>query len=582
MVFRPWALALLACLVLCACVTAVSNVGRLAADLPSLSSLVEARSLLWLAVVAVVVKVFHELGHALACKHFGGEVREMGVMLLAFAPCLYCDVSDMWRLPSRGKRLAVSAAGMAVEVVLAALAVLVWRLAEPGLVSSLALSVMVVCTVGTVLVNANPLLRYDGYYLLSDLTNSSNLWQRSRDAVRQRLSSWLMRPTGAATKPAPLWLTAYGVASQIYVVVIVTTVLWLLMATLKPLRLDSLAWIAGAVCLAGVAAGPVREALRWSRNPAATRRLRRTRATLTAVVVAALFAVVLRIPWTYTVEGQATTVLDDPQYVVATIGGKITEALEPGTRVETGAVIARLRNLEIQGDLQELAAKVAEQALRVEQLQSLRQRDPEANQALPAEQAALEDYRQRLQERRAEADRLVLRATRAGVVIAAPRVESNTADATKLPTWQGHPLERENRGAWIEPGALVCLVGKPEQLAVQALLPEEDVDRLRDGQAARVALWQTPGVVLRGQVVKSADVPLRPAAPNTAAPLISNWSPLQPPASAPGAHYRVQVRLDPHNAPLVVGGRGRIKIDTGRSTLGHWLTDGLRQTFRLP
>ena len=86
------------------------------------AALFDARNLPWLLLSIGVVKVLHELGHAFACKHFGGEVRELGFMLLVFAPCLYCDVSDAWRLPNKWQRIAVSAAGICVEIVLAAIA----------------------------------------------------------------------------------------------------------------------------------------------------------------------------------------------------------------------------------------------------------------------------------------------------------------------------------------------------------------------------------------------------------------------------------------------------------------------------
>ena len=183
--------------------------------LPEISALVDWRNLPWLLLAIGAVKVLHELGHALACKHFGGEVRELGFMLLVFAPCLYCDVSDAWRLPSKWQRIAVSAAGMMVELVLAAVATIVWWYAQPGIVQLVALNVMIICTVNTLLINGNPLMRYDGYYILSDLVEVPNLWQRSREALRHFWSNWLL---GQPTVEDPLlpatqrpWLAAYAV-----------------------------------------------------------------------------------------------------------------------------------------------------------------------------------------------------------------------------------------------------------------------------------------------------------------------------------------------------------------------------------
>ena len=113
-------------------------------------------------------KVFHELGHALICKHFGGECHQIGPMLLVFTPALYCDTSDSWMLPSRWQRAAVGMAGVATEILLAAVATMVWVSTAPGLTHYIAMNVMLVCSVSTLLFNANPLLRYDGYYVLSD------------------------------------------------------------------------------------------------------------------------------------------------------------------------------------------------------------------------------------------------------------------------------------------------------------------------------------------------------------------------------------------------------------------------------
>lgn len=580
--FRPWALLPVGAVMLVAVAIAVTHASDLAVALPTVDAFVEPRNLVWLAVIAVGVKALHELGHALACKHFGGDVREMGVMLLAFAPCLYCDVSDLWRLPSRWKRMVVSAAGMLVELFLAAVAVIVWRLAEPGVVSSLAVGVMIVCTVGTLLVNANPLLRYDGYYLLADLTNTSNLWQRSREAVRERLSRLFLRHRAPA-RPLGSWrLAAYGLASQVYVLLIVGTIFWLALATLKPLRLESVAWAVGAVSVAALAAGPLRGIARWGRHPAALQEVRGGRVTLAIVLAAVLIGGGLQTPWSYTVDAEGATVLAASQQVVTTTEGRLVRAAAPGDRVVKGQVIAQLFSPQIERELLELRGQLAQEELRVAQLERLRARDPEARDALPAAAALARDLRRRLDDRLTDAERLTLRAPRDGIVIAPPWRPREIDGRKKLAHWVGSPLDSANRGAWLAAGTLVCLVGDPERVAAEAILPEADVDRLRLGQAARVALAQTPGLVLAGRVVEVADEATRVAPQRAPAGRLTNWSPLEPPPAAPGAFYRVRVELDPHTAPLLLGGSGRIKIDTGGTTLGRWLADGLRQTFRLP
>ena len=140
--------------------------------------LIGAEGLLSLALCYPVLKVLHELGHGWVAKRFGCNIREMGVMLLVGVPVPYVDASASAALPGKWRRAAVAFAGIAVELGLAAAAMLVWAEAAPGLLRAVAFNVVVIGGVSTVLVNGNPLLRFDGYYVLSDLVEVPNLAQR--------------------------------------------------------------------------------------------------------------------------------------------------------------------------------------------------------------------------------------------------------------------------------------------------------------------------------------------------------------------------------------------------------------------
>ena len=133
--------------------------------------------LLWF--VYPVVKGLHELGHAWALKRWGGQVHEMGIMLLVLMPVPYVDASASSGFGAKSQRMIVSGAGMMVELFLAGLAMLIWLNAEPGLVRALAFNVMIVAGISTLMLNGNPLLRFDGYYLLSDWLEIPNLASRS-------------------------------------------------------------------------------------------------------------------------------------------------------------------------------------------------------------------------------------------------------------------------------------------------------------------------------------------------------------------------------------------------------------------
>src|SRR5205823_1066620 len=149
----------------------------------------------------MVVIVVHELGHAFTCKYFGGQVHEMGAMLIYFQPAFYCNVNDAWTFRDRAARLWVTAAGSWIQLVVAGLAAIVWWAAVPDtLISQIALAAMVIGGVTTVLANANPLIPLDGYYALSDYLEIPNLRTRAFGYV-----GWLVRRYGLrlAVPPPP-------------------------------------------------------------------------------------------------------------------------------------------------------------------------------------------------------------------------------------------------------------------------------------------------------------------------------------------------------------------------------------------
>ncbi len=177
----------------------------------------------------VIVKTIHEFGHAFICKRFGGEVHVMGVMLLVFTPLPYIDATASWAFRNRWHRALVGAAGMIAEIFIAALAALYWANSAPGTLNSIAYNMMVVASVSTVLFNANPLLRFDGYYILSDVLDIPNLHTRSMRHLRHLgeyyLFGYLDSSSPAETLKEGIWLTIFGILSGIYRVVVFTGII---------------------------------------------------------------------------------------------------------------------------------------------------------------------------------------------------------------------------------------------------------------------------------------------------------------------------------------------------------------------
>ncbi|NOT02313.1 MAG: hypothetical protein HOP29_17030 [Phycisphaerales bacterium] len=190
------------------------------------SAVLSQDNLPWLYLCFVLTKVLHEFGHGFACKRFGrrngsgGDVHEMGVMLLVFTPVPYVDASSAWTFRSKWQRIAVGAAGMCVEFLLAGTAAIVWANTSDGtLTHALSYNVLFISGVSTFLFNANPLLRYDGYYILSDLLEIPNLALRSRQYLYYLVKrhAWgvkgAINPGGGGER---YWLFSYAVASTVY------------------------------------------------------------------------------------------------------------------------------------------------------------------------------------------------------------------------------------------------------------------------------------------------------------------------------------------------------------------------------
>jgi putative peptide zinc metalloprotease protein len=185
--------------------------------------------LLWL--IYPLVKILHEVGHAFAVKKWDGEVHEMGVMLLALTPIPYIDATASASLSEKRRRIAVAAMGMMVELLLASLALFVWLNVETGLISALAYNVMLIGSVSTILFNGNPLLRYDGYYMLADLIEIPNLGQRSTRYLGYLVQRSLL---GIETAESPVtapgekgWFLIYGPISFCYRIAVLVGLIWL-------------------------------------------------------------------------------------------------------------------------------------------------------------------------------------------------------------------------------------------------------------------------------------------------------------------------------------------------------------------
>lgn len=167
-----------------------------------------------------LIKFIHELAHAFSAKYQGGEVHEMGVTFLLFMPIPYVDVSTINFLRSKQQRILISAAGIVVELFISALGLFLWLSVEPGLIKDIAFNIMVIGGVSSLFFNGNPLLKYDGYYILADALAIPNLFQRSSHYLIFLCQKYLFGITDL-TSPAmapgeSVWFVLYSISSFLY------------------------------------------------------------------------------------------------------------------------------------------------------------------------------------------------------------------------------------------------------------------------------------------------------------------------------------------------------------------------------
>src|SRR3954470_16183729 len=209
------------------------------AKLPAYQEFFTWNSVMYMWISLGIVKVIHEFGHGLSCKAFKGECHEMGVLLMCLSPALYANVTDAWTLADKWKRIIISFAGIYVELIIAAAATFVWWYTPAyPVVNNIALCIMVLCSVSTVVFNANPLMRFDGYYMLADWLEIPNLREK---ANRYLNNLFLEKCLGVEVPPEhymasgrKVLFVAYAIASWVYRWVLTFSILWFLADFLGP------------------------------------------------------------------------------------------------------------------------------------------------------------------------------------------------------------------------------------------------------------------------------------------------------------------------------------------------------------
>lgn len=370
-----------------------------------LDTLLAKNNLPWLWVLLVGLKVIHEFGHAYACKRFGGNVPEMGAYFVLFTPCAYVDASASWGFTRRMERILVGLGGMYFESIAAIVATFVWAVADPGPGRQLAQSVLLLASVVTVGFNANPLMKYDGYYILSDLLGLPNLRGEAHQQLLVVLHRWLFRRSTESASETPIvpWLVAFGAIAALYK--------WMLFGGI----LVAIAWKIPVIGIGVACAYALRTFqrlamwmlyyLRRESTTAAQRRVALSLMTIGAALVAILLG--LPVPWSF--RGAGVVVREYEQMVRPEVQGFLAQAyFRDGESVDVGEPLFRLEAPEL------LAKQAAQRALVTELEYQFREQLRQSPEAASTAQVQLRHAQVELDALNRDVNRLVVRAPMKG------------------------------------------------------------------------------------------------------------------------------------------------------------------------
>jgi putative peptide zinc metalloprotease protein len=519
--------------------------------------------LIW--VLTILIKSVHELGHGLTCKHFGAEVHEVGVMFLVFTPYFFVNVSDSWTMPNRAHRILVSAAGIYVELIFAAFAVFAWAVVQPGPLQQMLYNIIIIASFSTIVFNANPLMRFDGYYILTDLIEVPNLQQKSRAFVGEKMKQLLFgrsyRDPVLARMPLPRTRLAlfyfYAVASYLYGYFVIYNLAIYMGPHLKPLGLEGLAdWFSFSALFAWVVMPFVGffKGLGLNRddwNPGG--RLRRLSVILSLVI--GIFGAFCFLPWQLVIKRSVAITLAEPEAVRPQVPGFVTEIyFKEGDSVERGTPLAQLTNREIEQEYIETQQKV-----RVAETMITRAMGLDRPAELRAAEASRIQAEQRLAAAKRNMENLTLRAAEAGTILT-------------------HDLEKR-RGQYLKAGELWCSIAPLDSMRIRVPLSEHQVRYVHKGQRVKVKAHAYPGAALSGVIAE--DPVTKPLGTDMPPAFSSRRHGDVPTVQHEGKEiplertFEAHVVIDNKGRLLREGMTGRAKIYADRKPFGRLLLQSL-------
>lgn len=399
-----------------------------------------------------LIKVLHEIGHAFSVRRFGGEVHAMGIMLMVMTPLPYTDATASWSFRSKWQRIFTGAAGMIFELFIAAIAVMVWAGTGDGVLHSLAYNMVFTASISTLIFNINPLLRYDGYYILCDLLETPNLQQQANQQITYLVERFAFGKKDArspASNKREEWMfTFFAIASFIYRIIVFTGILFFISK-----KLLLLAVIMALFFVGSWAVFPLVKFIKYIfSNPGLTR-VRGRAIRVSVITLLILFITLNYIPFPFSFKAPGILKATDYILTVNSSAGKVIAlGKASGSRVKINDTLFILENVELSKTRTETEAALTEAKMQYRKALDTLQADLE-----PIEKR-ISAYTERLLRLDKEIADLVVRAQTNGIWVA--------------------PDADDFMGRWMPRGTQLGQIINPEKFYFVSVIPQKEISGL--------------------------------------------------------------------------------------------------------
>jgi putative peptide zinc metalloprotease protein len=447
---------------------------------------------------------------------------------------------------------------------------------------------MLLTSVSTILVNANPLMRYDGYFILSDFLEIPNLAQLSRELLRHYLVKGCLGIELPLGKRMPqrrrTWLTIYAFAAGVYRWLMVFGALWFVSGALEHYDLQVLGRIAALFGLMALVIMPIWQTFQLLYIPGRISQMKTRRILLVGGTLAAVLGVVLVVPMPRTIDCAAVIGVRDADTIYAPLPGKLTQVgVAYGDPVEPGNVIATLSNDNLELAIAELTGQVEELNAQLKGLNKERLVSSEAGRAIESVQETLAMAEQQLTERIKDRESLVRTASRAGVVLPSPNALSRRKMATTLAKAHGDPLEPHNLGMHLQAGEILCQIGDPHELELLILIDQSMREYVQVGAKVEARPANSPYEILTSTITELSAAETHrvpPSLGNRHGGSVATQLSATEGEQLVNATYQARAPLDVESITLMPGLRCQVQIEAPPQTWGSRIWRWVEETFR--